>query len=142
MTNKDPFAEHRERDRKAAEMVSGAKFEPIEHPYPYLRPKKKAFSDDPPKPLKAYRVLVDGVLVCEVHEGLEAVHRKSGRIITSTRHVRRWSYSPKVPCAPEHVYWHNTRCAAVVSMLERFLLAGGEIRKGKVTKRRGHKEPE
>lgn len=122
MSTEPLFADYHVRTRRAEALAATATYVSVEHPY----------TSDRDRGFKAYEVRVDNTVVCIVYQALESVHRKAGRIITSTRRVKRWSYSARVPIGRAYTYYHNTRIAAVEHMLERMLHGNHDIRDGKL----------
>jgi hypothetical protein len=108
------------RQQRAEALAKVVQYSSIPHPY----------ESDRARNFKAYSVTVHGVAIGEVYQTHEAVHKKAGRLISSTRHVKRWSKSSKVPSAPEYVFYYDTRTEAVFSLLKRMLASGHDVQEG------------
>jgi hypothetical protein len=116
---------HVDRAKEFAQRIS---FENVGHPYKE-QTRRKSFSDASSEPLKAYRVVLGGAYIGCTYQTYHAVHRKAGRLISSTRYVLRWAYSiePSFPSVRQYVLYHDTRTKAAVEMIENMLSAGARF---------------
>lgn len=123
----DMWQESRERDRVAANVITKSDFVAVDHPYGSVTRKPRWGQEGVAgQPLKAYKVVFGGVEIGIVYQSYESVHRKAGRIITSTRYVLRWSHrhDGTFPSAREYMHHYSTRKAAAEAMVERMLVEG------------------